>query len=196
MSIKEPERPQLHMIWPVDRPEKVVQPGIAPGYKIRIYQSGDEDSFLSLMVKTDFDPWDDEKLRYNVSKIIPNGWFFVEEERSQELVGSAMCLHNYSGKRPFTGDVGWLAVDPAHRSRGLGYSLIVYVTNRFLHAGYSQIQLHTEYYRLPAIRIYLKMGYLPVIPSAEIEALWEEVCEKIGWEFTPEKWLKTERRTL
>jgi len=185
-----PEKPQLRMVWPPDKLDQVIQPLTASGYAIRVYRPGDEAAFLALMAKMDFDPWDTEKLQYNMAKIIPDGWFFAVETGSERIVGTAMCLHNYTNKMPFTGDVGWLACEPSHRGHGLGYSLLAYVTNRFLSAGYKRIQLHTEYYRLPAIKTYLKQGYLPVLETDEMKEMWREVCSQLGWEFTPERWLR------
>jgi hypothetical protein len=57
---------------------------------------------------TDFDPWDEAKLAYNMNRIIPGGWFLATD-LSRQVVATAMCLHNYSGRLPFTGDVGWVA---------------------------------------------------------------------------------------
>lgn len=99
-----------------------------------------------------------------------------------------MCLHNYSGRSPFTGDVGWVACHPGHRGQGLGRCLCAHVTRRFLHAGYTAIQLHTEYYRLPAIRTYLNLGYVSSIASPEVWAIWEGVCARLSWPFTPVGW--------
>ena len=182
------EKPQLHMVWPLDKLGEFVDPKLAPQFSIRTFQAGDEDSFLSLLAEADFDPWDDEKLRYNMARIIPDGWFFAVEAASERIVGTAMCLHNYSGNTPFTGDLGWLACDPLHRGHGLGYSLTAHVTNRFSNAGYARIQLHTEHYRLPALRTYLKLGYLPCISSSAAYDLWKEVCKQTSWEFTPDRW--------
>ena len=176
------------MIWPPDKPRELIDTKIDQGYTIRTYQPGDEGPFLSLMSDGDFDPWNDEKLQYNIAKIIPEGWFFAVEIASKKIVGTAMCLHNYSEQTPFTGDVGWLACHPDHRGLGLGYSLTAYVTNRFLSAGYTQIQLHTEHYRLPAVKTYLKLGYLPLLSSPAAYLLWQEIGEQIGWAFTPERW--------
>ena len=185
-----PEKPQLHMIWPSSRPVESIELDTASGYRIRTYCPGDEAAFLSLMPTMDFDPWDEEKLHYNMSRIIPDGWFFAVETESENVVGTAMCFHNYTTNAPFTGDVGWLACDPDHRGHGLGYSLTACVTARFLSAGYERIQLHTEHYRLPAIRIYLNLGYLPVLYSQEMHSLWQEVCEQIRWDFMPDAWLR------
>jgi mycothiol synthase len=139
------------------------------------------------MSRMDFDPWDDAKLSYNLNRIIPDGWFFATDA-SDRVVATAMCLHNYSDRTPFTGDVGWVACHPDHRGRRLGLCLTAHVTRRFLDAGYTAIQLHTEYYRLPAIKTYLNLGYLPSIQSADVSNLWERVCRELGWPFTPDAW--------
>jgi mycothiol synthase len=59
------------------------------------------------------------------------------------------------------------------------------VTQRFLDAGYTKIQLHTEYYRLPAIKTYLKLGFVPSIASSEDADLWADVCEQLNWPYQP-----------
>ncbi|MFC2078835.1 GNAT family N-acetyltransferase [Candidatus Bipolaricaulota bacterium] len=143
---------QLHMIWPLRKPVDTAALNVASEYSIRTYRPGDEADFLALMANTDFDPWDDEKLRYNTSRVLPEGWFFAVEDKSDMVVGTAMCLHNYGGNTPFTGDVGWLACDPEHQGHGLGCALTARVTARFLSAGYERIQLHTEHYLSPRSR--------------------------------------------
>jgi len=181
-----PERPQLRMVWPASRPAcALVAP--ASGYAVRTYRPGDERACLELMSRVDFDPWDDAKLSYNLNRIIPDGWFFATDT-SDRVVATAMCLHNYSDRTPFTGDVGWVACHPDHRGCRLGLCLTAHVTRRFLDAGYTAIQLHTEYYRLPAIKTYLHLGYLPSIQSADVSNLWERACRELGWPFTPEAW--------
>src|SRR5690348_15153164 len=116
------ERQQLWMMWPEARLRGSVDPKIPDGYFIRTYQTDDDRSFVGLMALMDFDPWTPEKLDYNISRILPGGWFFAVATESSRLVATAMCLHNYSGQSPFTGDLGWLACHPAHRGKGLGYS--------------------------------------------------------------------------
>jgi len=182
-----PEKPQLRMVWPFATRRTCPPVSPAQGYSIRTYQPGDEKGFLDLMSRSDFDPWDEAKLAYNLNKIIPEGWFFAADP-STRIVATAMCLHNYSGQLAFTGDVGWVACHADHRGKSLGLALCSRVTQRFLEAGYTAIQLHTEYYRLAAIKIYLKLGFVPSISLAEVSSLWEEVCKRLDWPFTPETW--------
>ena len=186
--MQRPERRQLWMVWPEPRLKSSINPNIPNGYFIRTYQTRDEGSFMALMALMDFDPWTQEKLDYNMSRILPEGWFFGVDAKTGGVVATAMCLHNYYGHPPFTGDLGWLACHPDHQGKGLGYSLAACVTNRFRDAGYSRIQLHTEYYRLPAIKTYLKLGYVPVMYCPEVYESWEEACQKLHWPYTPQEW--------
>lgn len=185
-----PEQPQLLMVWPTPQHTYPIEPATASGYHVRTYQPGDEDHFLALIALMDFDPFDAKKLHYNVARILPDGWFFAVETSTMQVVATAMCLHNYRETTPFCGDVGWLACHPAHRGHGLGYALSAHVTNRFRAAGYTYIELGTEYYRLPALKTYLKLGYLPLMYCPEIYSLWEDVCTKVHWPFTPQAWIR------
>lgn len=182
------EKPQLRMIWPLNQATAFDELDPSAGYHIRTYRPGDEAAFLELMANGDFDPWDEEKLHFNAAKILPDGWFFAVKTKTDQVVGTAMCMHNYSGNMPFTGEVGWLACDPEHRGHGLGYYLVASVTARFLDIGYKRIQLYTEDFRLSAIKTYLKLGYLPDLGSQAKAVAWEQACEQVGWPFTPDEW--------
>ena len=46
------------------------------------------------MAEGDFDRWNDEKLRYSMSRLIPDGWFFAVNTRAERIVGTGMCLHD------------------------------------------------------------------------------------------------------
>lgn len=152
------ERPQLRMVWPADRirkPPDVISPR---GYTIRTYQPGDEERFYEIMRLAGWPGWNADKLKLSLSRILPDGWFMGIRDSTNDIVATAMCLHNYTERHPFWGDLGWLACDPHHTGKGLGYALSAAVTARFISAGYTHIGLHTEHYRLPAIKTYLKLG--------------------------------------
>jgi len=184
--MERPDEPQLHMIWPPAATDVALVE--CEGYALRPYRAGDRDRFLQLMAHGEFGPWDEAKLRANAAKVISHGWFVAFEEASDTVVGTVMCLHDYTGMHPTTGDIGWLACDPAHRGRGLGAVLTAAATKRFLAAGYRRIQLHTEPFRLAAVRTYLKVGYLPVVDGPEALSSWADVCLRGGWAFRPDAW--------
>jgi hypothetical protein len=63
--------------------------------------------------------------------------------------------------------------------------LEVGVVRRLLAAGYTRIQLHTEYYRLSALNIYFKLGFVPLLNTAVVIPVWQDVCARLGQPYTP-----------
>ena len=180
--------PQLRMVWPENllcHPLEISPP---PGYTLRLYRAGDEARFFELMRVAGWEEWDDDKLQPWMAKIIPDGWFMVVHKDNDEIVCTAMALHNYKGIYPFWGELGWLAGDPNHAGRGLGLVVSAMVTTRLMEAGYRNIQLFTEDHRLPAIKTYLKLGYIPSLYLEGMPNRWKVICGKLGWPFTPEDW--------
>lgn len=187
------ELPQLQMVWPknlLDKPPIVPVPS---SYALRTYQPGDEPRFYKIMALSGWPGWDDEKLQPWLAKVLPDGWFMLVHEKSRDavanIVATAMCLHNYKGIHPFQGELGWLASDPAHAGKGLGMVVSAAVTKRFIDAGYRNIRLYTEDFRLPAIKTYLKLGYVPSLYAPGMRQRWQTICEQLKWPFASEAWL-------
>ena len=81
-----------------------------------------------------------------------------------------------------------LAGDPAHVGRGLGMAVCTAVLQRFHRAGYHRVFLRTDDFRLPALKIYLKLGFLPLLYQEDMETRWETICQALKWPFTPTLW--------
>jgi len=181
--------PQLQMIWPahlLDTPPAVE---LAPGYTIRTYRPGDEDRFYALMDLAGWPGWDAERLHIPLNRILPDGWFMAIHQRSNEIVATAMSIHNGKGRYPFQGVLGWVAGDPAHAGQGLGKSVVAAATARLIRVGYRDISLYTEDFRLSALKIYLSFGYVPLLYTPDMPARWQTICKKVGHLFTPEPWM-------
>ncbi|MCC9078690.1 GNAT family N-acetyltransferase [Litorilinea aerophila] len=179
---------QLHMVWPphrLDTPPAVQMP---PGYFLRTYQPGDEPSFYAVMELAGFTGWDDEKLQPWLARVLPEGWFLAIHAQSGKIVATAMATHNATELHPFGGELGWVAGDPAHAGRGLGLAVCAAVTARFLAAGYRHIYLKTDDWRLPALKTYLKLGYVPFLFAPGIAERWHAICAQLDWPHTPDVW--------
>ena len=133
--------------------------------------------------------WNDEVLQPWFVRLLPDGWFMAIHEESNEIVASCMALR--SQVYPSGGELGWLAGNPAHAGKGLGMAVSAAVTAWLIHEGYRDIHLYSEDYRLAALKIYLKLGYMPLMDTPDIQGRWHEICGKLGWPFTPEAWLTT-----
>lgn len=179
---------QLQMVWPeylLESPPKVIMP---PGYRLRTFQPGDEPQILRLMALVG---WPDWQLEFWQAAILAGCWFLTVETKSDKIVASAMGLHDPKDPNPVGSELSWVAGDPAHRGQGLGRAVCAAVTGRLIEAGYRDIHLFTDDWRVPAIKVYLKMGYTPLLFNSEMVERWQAICAQLNWPFTPEKWQTT-----
>jgi ribosomal protein S18 acetylase RimI-like enzyme len=74
-----------------------------------------------------------------------------------------------------SGRLHWVATDPSHRRRRLGYTVSLRALHRLRELGCTEAQLLTDPPRTHAIRLYLGLGFVPQPLDAEHEAAWEEL---------------------
>jgi mycothiol synthase len=189
-----PKRQQLQMLWPSHGLLMPPPVSLAPGLVLRAYRAGDEEGWYAVMEKAGFGHWDQERFLPFFRRLLPEGLFFGVDAATGRIVATAQALHGLSDQHPFGGELGWVAGDPAYRGRGLGMAVCAAVTQRFLQAGYTRIYLKTDDFRLPALKIYLKLGYKPFLFAPDMAERWRAVCDQLDWRFTPEEWPGPEPR--
>lgn len=164
------ERPSLDDLPPLEVP--------AP-YRIRSYRPNDEVLWTNLVRAAMNPSWTVEACR---EKIIsapgfdPDGMFFAV--KGEEVVGTACAFHD-AVNPPDRGTVHMVCVHPDHRGVGLGYWVSLAVLHRFRERDFSSVQLLTDDVRLPAIHIYLKLGFKPLMSHASYPARWEAVMQTL-----------------
>ncbi len=180
--------PQLQMVWPEHLLAVPPAVQLPPGYSLRAYRPGDKARFYQIMELAGWPDWNDEKLQPWLARIPPGSWFMAVHEKSEQIVATAMGLHNHTELHPFGGELGWMAGDPAHAGQGLGMAVAAAVTARLIDAGYRNLHLYTEQWRPAALKTYLKLGYAPLLYTSEMLQRWQAICAQLQWPFTPEKW--------
>jgi mycothiol synthase len=197
MTAAEDERnlPGLYMLWPrhlLSRPPDVDLPS---GYAVRPYQDGDEAAYRALLSTDGWsmtDPqWDDYR-----DRLLPNGLFLIVHAGRGALVATAGAIHNPNPGRyyfPFGGELGMLTVRPDHRGRGLGRAASALAVRRLLAAGYESIRVGVQGFRLPALKTYLKLGFVPFLHHDGLPPRWQRICEQLDWPYTPAQWPRTLR---
>jgi mycothiol synthase len=122
----------------------------------------------------------------------------VQEDATGTLVATAMARHRPDAEDydfPYGGELSLLFTHPDHRRQGLGYAVTAAVLTRLMEVGYPNIYLTTMDGRLPALRLYLRMGWLPFLPDdlaeAKLEERWQKVCAELTYPFTPAQWPRT-----
>ena len=69
----------------------------------------------------------------------------------------------------------WVATEEDRRREGLGRALVIGVLALAQQAGCRDALLHTESDRLPAIALYLQLGFEPVVTTEAERELWAQV---------------------
>jgi mycothiol synthase len=171
------------MVWPQERLGSPPAFSLPEGYRLRTFRSGDADDHFRLMRAAGFARWDLDQLASAMHTCLPDGFLVIEHVRTRRLVAAAMAQHHSSEIHPCGGELGWVAGDPEHKGKGLGFAVCAAVTKRLLEIGYRTIYLLTDDFRLPAIHVYLKLGYVPSLCAADMEARWRAVCANLGTDF-------------
>ena len=95
------------------------------------------------------------------------------------LVATSIAQHRATPLHPRGGEVGWIAADPEHKGRGLGLAVTAAAVARFIAAGYRRIYLMTDDFRLPAIAVYLKLGFEPFFYAPDMADRWAAVRKQL-----------------
>jgi mycothiol synthase len=170
--------PQLAMTYPGALP--VPAATVPAGYALRPYRATDEDPFYALMDGAGWPGWDADRLRPYRVQMAPDGWVVAVEERTGDLVASAMALLDDPSHPEQGGELGWVAADLRHAGRGLGAAVVAAATAGLVALRCARVHLRTEDFRLAAIRTYLRQGWVPAPAGADVAERWQEIGRRLG----------------
>jgi mycothiol synthase len=173
------------MIWPEARLNDPPRVSVAPGYTLRQFTPRDREAYFALLAAAGMDAC---RLEYWEAHLLPDGFFVIEHDASGALAATCMASHHPAPRHPRAGNLGWLAADPAHKGRALGRAATAAVTARLIAGGYQHIYLETHDFRIPAIKVYLQMGWVPLLYQDDMSGRWKAVCDQVGWRFAPNEW--------
>lgn len=178
-----PSSPQLRMTAEVAELASSDSPILPDGYSIRTFKPGDEDNYIKLMQAAGFTDWSETLCNKALSNALEAGIFFLVDNATDELVGTAMA-NRINQDYPENGaELGWVAISPSHRAKGLSKPLCQAVINRFHEEGYEKAYLRTDDFRLAAIKTYLDLGWKPFFDCDELKWRWQAIYKKFGMVF-------------
>ncbi|MDE0002636.1 MAG: GNAT family N-acetyltransferase [Rhodospirillaceae bacterium] len=158
--------------------------GVSEGYALRRYRRGDVESMGATLRAAGFTDWDaDRVLGYLEDADRRAGSAVVELEG--RVVASTFASRMPSDRvSPSTGKPGepwregvldYVATDPDHQGRGLGRATCTAVSRYLVGQGCEMVSLLTDDWRLPAIHLYLSMGFEPVMNREDMPGRWARV---------------------
>ncbi len=147
-------------------------PSLPDGYNLRPFGSDDSEAELCATLQSAFpeETWSVERVR---EQLTASPTVKVTYVVNHDGVPVAVTASRYDPEKfPDSGYVHWVGTRAGHTRRGLGMALMVRVLHDFSERGYRDAILETDDFRLPAIRTYLRCGFVPVV-EPEGDTHWD-----------------------
>jgi mycothiol synthase len=151
-------------------------PEIPLGFTLRNFEKNDEYELIELFASSGFE-FTFKQVDEILASCLPNGCFIIEESATKKMAATMMARHLSSPNYPFGGRIDWLVTDPKFRANGLGNICARCATDHLLKLGYENIWVTTDDDRIAALKIFLKMGFKPVI-KRDSEIRWQSILNK------------------
>lgn len=170
---------QLRMVRPTleDLPELE----LPSGYGIRTYREGDEVHWAHIISdsfggrKRTAEDTRNEITGRDV--FLPDGFYFATH---QDIPVGTACAWRQSVDEKDVGYVHMVGVVGEHTGHKLGKWVSLAVLIYFRDNGFTCSMLDTDDFRVPAVKTYLNLGFIPVyVEEGQIER-WQKILEKLG----------------
>ncbi len=160
---------------------------LADGYTIhQFHRGGDEkmseaeykEGWLSVIKSSwpEYSP-NDFGQYYNDAKIPDDGFFTVLNDKG-EIIAVAAILIAYH--RENTATLHMVFSNPEYRGIGLGRAICTTVMNYTADKNINTVYLQTDDFRIPAIGLYLSLGFKPVFWDTDMPERWRAIMKNFS----------------
>ncbi len=123
------------------------------------------------------EPWDVARVRRDLTEdpTVVRTFVIAEGDRILATASSRLLPDVYPG----VGYLHWVASDPERRGEGLGLNVVVAVLHDVAARGLAGCVLETDDDRLSALRLYLGLGFVPVMREPDHELRWSLIFPQL-----------------
>jgi mycothiol synthase len=185
----EPLPKQLYMVADAAAIGLLPPAAVPTGYALRPYRQGDEEGWTETLNLSGFTDWDlksvvgylEEPERREGSRVVEREGEIVAATFASRLSNTPPGPPRSSRDDPSReGVLDYVATRPDHQGRGLGRATCTGVAGFLVSRGCDVVSLTTDDWRLPAIHIYLSMGFRPVMDREDMPGRWASVLARMG----------------
>ncbi len=136
---------------------------LPPGYELRLFGPADLQRLTETLSSAFEGGWDDTRVRTALTEAPDvQAVYVVAWQGYPVATASSRLIGRWSDRFPNAGYVHWVGTRKDHTGKGLGSVLVARVLEDFIARGYQAAVLETDDERLPALKVYLKSGFVPV----------------------------------
>lgn len=107
---------------------------------------------------------------------VPDDGFFLIVRGENEIVSSASI--QLGEHTPDSATVHAVCTSETYRGLGLGRAVMLQVLSYAAVHEISDVYLTTDDWRIPAVALYLKMKFLPILYEADMRDRWTKICKE------------------
>ena len=162
---------------------------VAPeGYLVRGYREGDVVTLAGALQAVGFRDCGVDRLLEVLEDADRRAGSAVVEYRGTIVAVTFASRTSATDVNPVTGRRGeprregvldYVATHPDHQGRGLGRATCTAVSRYLVAQGCETVQLLTDDWRLPAIHLYLSMGFEPVMSRRDMPERWAAIMSEL-----------------
>lgn len=162
---------QLFMAHPGPLPEQMPQPG-ALG-RLREAGPADASALAALLDEAFEEDWDPARVERELTGAadVARTWVVESDGALVATASERLLPQDYPG----AGYLHWVAASSAARGRGLGGTVVRACLAGLAARGLGRCVLETEDHRVAAVRLYLRLGFVPEYRSDEERATWSRL---------------------
>lgn len=150
---------------------------IPEGYRVHTEEEGSKEIWKDI-VKSSFDFDEEYDDKTNRPGWTPERMFFVEIDGKDVATATSYDHWDYPGE----GFLHMVGTRKDCLGKGAGSLVTLAVLNWLKQNGYKSAVLSTDDWRLPALKMYYKLGFRPVNNREDMPARWAEVYKNLGIE--------------
>lgn len=147
------------------------------GYSLQVAGPPEHPGIGEVLTEAFEEPWDAER----VAKVLSpeegvDAIYIVRGPAGPAAVASSRFLPEHY---PGAGYLHYVGVRSSERGKGLGEAVVAGVLAHFAGAGVDQAVLETDDFRIPAIRVYLHLGFVPEYRQPSDQLRWSNLLPSL-----------------
>ena len=152
------------------------------GYRLRSYRPGDEAAWADIVNRAghlgEYTPDSVEETLTGLPQFRPEGLLFVTTDADEPVATACAWLSRHDEWR--SGQLHMVAVVPEHQGKKLSYWISAEVCHVYRRWGVPEVFLTTDEFRKAAVKVYINLGFRPVLRTAEHYGRWINVYREHG----------------
>ncbi|MCL2057806.1 MAG: GNAT family N-acetyltransferase [Oscillospiraceae bacterium] len=154
-------------------------PNVQSGLVLRVIRQDEKGKWEELCSKAFNAAQSYQSIIVEKTGYVEDGVFVIADGDRLVATGTAICDHAHPEG---FGYVHMIAADSDYAGRKLGFEITAAVLRRLRDDGFATAELTTDDFRLPAIKVYRSLGFIPDLTvDGTMRGRWEAIYEIFGW---------------